>query len=81
MKPTLVNKGCGDRYQNLANAIIIQTAIDYKEAKRILKTNNRNKEAKATVREIIIFFKSDWFMVLTTVDPYFLIDSLNNEFK
>lgn len=53
-------------YQNLANAIIIQACEDYKN--NIL--NNYSFEA---------FCRSDWFRVLTKVDPEYLIEKMKKE--
>lgn len=66
-------------YENLANAIILQTVKDYRVALKCLKCNPRNKSDIADKDEIERFFRSDWFSVLTSVDGEMLIRSLNME--
>ena len=66
-------------YENLANAIILQAVKDYRAALKCLKRNPKNKTAIADKDEIEIFFRSDWFSVLTKVDGEMLIRSLNKE--
>lgn len=47
-------------YTNLANAIIIQAAKDYKKALRRLKKFPKDKEALHTKRDCERFFRSGW---------------------
>ena len=67
------------KYENLANAIILQAVKDYRVALKCLKVNPRHKTAIADKDEIERFFRSDWFSVLTSVDGEMLIRSLNME--
>jgi hypothetical protein len=68
-----------DCYQELANAIIIQAAEDYRTALRVLKKHPYNK-TDCDEREVIeCFFRSDWFGILTKLNPEFLINKLNEE--
>ena len=67
------------KYENLANAIILQAVKDYRVALKCLKVNPRNKTAIADKDEIKRFFRSDWFSVLTSVGGEMLIRSLNME--
>ena len=55
-------------YENLANAIILQAAKDY-----------RLTDDEQQLQEIERFFRSGWFGVLSKVDPEFLIKELRNE--
>lgn len=55
-------------YEELANAIILQAVKDYR-----LTDNERE------LQEIECFFRSDWFGVLSKVDPEFLIKKLRKE--
>ena len=64
-------------YENLANAIILQAAKDYRMALKCLKANPKNRTALAD--EIERFFRSQWFTVLTSVDGEMLIRSLTME--
>lgn len=55
-------------YENLANAIILQAAKDY-----------RLTDDEQQLQEIERFFRSGWFAVLSKVDPEFLIKELQKE--
>ena len=55
-------------YENLANAIVLQAVKDY-----------RLTDDEAELAEIESFFRSDWFGVLTDVDPEYLIRRLRKE--
>lgn len=66
-------------YENLANAIILQAAKDYRMVLKSLKANPRSRTAKADKDEIERFFRSGWFSVLTSVDGEMLIRSLQME--
>ena len=66
-------------YTNLANAIIVQAAKDYKKALRRLKKFSTDKEARYTIRECERFFRSDWYKILTGLNGEALIRMLNEE--
>ena len=55
-------------YENLANAIVLQAVKDY-----------RLTDDEAELAEIERFFRSDWFGVLTDVNPEYLIRRLRKE--
>ncbi|MBQ5521514.1 MAG: hypothetical protein IIT86_01675 [Oscillospiraceae bacterium] len=55
-------------YENLANAIVLQAVKDY-----------RLTDDEAELAEIERFFRSDWFGVLTDVDPEYLFRRLRKE--
>lgn len=55
-------------YKNLANAIILQAAKDY-----------RLTDDEQQLQEIECFFRSGWFGVLPKVDTEFLIKELRKE--
>ena len=74
-----VNKNDGDPYENLANAIIVQAASDYRTALKKLKRNPKNKDAMAEAMECERFFRSDWYEHLTSVDGEYLINKLRQE--
>ena len=57
-----------DPYEELANAIIVQACKDYR------LTDNEEE-----LKEIEDFFHSDWFAVLTSLDPDLLITKLRKE--
>ena len=55
-------------YENLANAIVLRAVKDYRL--------HDNEQELARIER---FFRSDWFSVLTNVDPEILIDKLRKE--
>ena len=57
-----------DPYQELANAIVLQAVKDY-----------RLHDNEQELARIELFFRSDWFSVLTNVDPEILITKLRKE--
>lgn len=57
-----------DPYEELANAIILQACKDYR------LTDNEDD-----LKEIERFFHSEWFSVLTSLDPDLLIKKLRKE--
>lgn len=57
-----------DKYLDLANAIVKQAVDDY-----------RNSDNPREVYEIVKFIKSDWFKVLTKVNPDYLLSKLRLE--
>lgn len=70
----IVQRCCsGDPYHNLANAIIVMAADDYIRA---IKSKDILRQ-----REIESFFYSDWYQVLTNVDPFELVESLKETCK
>ena len=55
-------------WQNLANAIVLQAVADYR-----LTNGPRDLE------DLERFFRSDWFSMLTDLDPEYLISKLRGE--
>lgn len=68
-------------YEMLANAIIEQAAKDFRAAQKKLEKNPNNITAQRTVREIEVFFLSDWFKVLTAVSGPAILKMLREEFN
>ena len=66
-------------YENLANAIVLQAAMDFRKALKTLKKYPCDRLALHTKREVMRFFRSDWYSSLTTVDPEILIHKLTEE--
>lgn len=60
--------GYEENWQALANAIVLQAVIDYR-----MSEDPRDRE------KIEDFFRSDWFGVLTRLDPEALIAELRKE--
>lgn len=65
-----------DNYYNLANAIILQAVKDYRKSLRSLSRHPNNHSAQCERRRLERFFRSDWFGVLTRIDPELLITKL-----
>ena len=57
-----------DPYEALANAIILRAVEDY-----------RLTDDETDLEEIERFFRSEWFGVLTSLDPELLISQLRKE--
>ena len=68
-----------DPYENLAQAVILQTVKDYRTARKKLKYHPKNKDAKLMIEDCERFFRSDWFGVLTSVDGQMLLRKLQEE--
>ena len=68
-----------DFYTELANAIVIQAAKDYRKALKTLKRYPRYEPAKAVVAEVEEFFRSDWYRMLTSVDAEMLMTKIRRE--
>lgn len=66
-------------YEALANAIILQAVEDYRKARRILSLYPCDRDAQSEEQSVTRFFQSDWFKVLTNLDPEALINRLNKE--
>ena len=70
-------------WEEMANAIIIQAAEDWREAKRILRSPDIPEEdrraAEETVRETESFFLSEEYMLLTKLDGRELLSRLKKE--
>lgn len=65
--------------QLLANAIIKKAVDDYRVAVKHLKKGRNRIWAEHTKEECMRFFRSEWFKVLTDVDPEYLIAKLMEE--
>ena len=65
-----------DPYEKLANAIVVQAANDYRAALRLAK---KNPSAEQDVKKLERFFRSQWYSVLTGVDPEYLMEKLREE--
>ena len=66
-------------YQALANAIIAQAARDYRTALRIQKRHPDSRAALSEIRRLERFFRSNWYSVLTNLNPEYLIAMLRKE--
>ena len=61
-----------DPYELLANAIVEQAVKEYRELWHWKKDDYAKKE-------LIDFFFSDWFSVLTKLNPKYLVEKLEEE--
>lgn len=68
-------------YERLANAIVLQAVTDYRNARKTLKIRPKDRDAMYTTKEVISFFRSDYFKVLTSIDSELLISKLRKEFE
>ena len=68
-----------DPYGNLANAIIVQAAKDYRKALKLIRKKETADDAIDTKHEVERFFFSEWFLCLTNVDPKYILDRLQEE--
>jgi len=68
-----------DPYEDLANAIVLQAAKDYRKALKTLHMNPKSKSAKADKDELECFFCSRWYGCLTSVDGKMLIRNIQEE--
>ena len=68
-----------DNYTELANAIILQAVKDYRGALKKLKKRPRSETAKISKQEVERFFRSDWYLQLTALDPEMLMQKLKEE--
>jgi len=66
-------------YLGLANAIVKQAAKDYCRALRELVRHPHNESAKGDARSCEWFFNGEWFGLLTTLDPDYLVYKLRKE--
>ena len=68
-----------DQFEALANAIIIQAAVDYRLALKQLRQNPDFQSAVSMKYEVERFFSSEWFSMMTRVDGHELLARLKTE--
>lgn len=68
-----------DQFEELANAIIIQAAADYRLALKQLRQNPLFQPAIRMSYEVERFFRSDWFSILTRINGIELLARLKTE--
>lgn len=66
-------------YELLAIAIVREASRDYMKALKALKRNPGNRAAQFEKEAEERFFRSAWYMVLTDVDPEYLIRKLKEK--
>ena len=68
-------------WEELANAIIIQAAEDWRDAKHFLKIHPTSVCARETIEETEAFFLSPWFNCLTRLSGKMILTRLKEEFE
>ena len=68
-----------DQFEGLANAIVIQAAVDYRLALKQLRQNPLFQPAIRMSYEVERFFRSDWFSILTRINGIELLARLKTE--
>ena len=68
-----------DPWEELANAIVIKAAADWRRANKRLRRNPYNGAAHREIDEIEKFFMSGWYTVLTAIPGERLIKMLKEE--
>lgn len=68
-----------DAYERLANAIILQAVDDWRDAAKALTRSPMKDNAKKMLEECEVFFRSNWFGVLTSLDGDYLLERLKRE--
>ena len=68
-----------ESYQRLANGIVLRAVKDYRCALRKLDRYLYSEKATHQKSEVERFFRSEWYELLTSVDPKMLIARLNEE--
>lgn len=66
-------------YENLANAIVIVAAKDYRKVYKRSLNRNKSKQTEAELAELEAFFRSDWYKTLTSVNGEFLMERIRKE--
>ena len=65
-----------ENWEDLANAIVLSAVQDYADAYKRLIRRPRSKAIRREVEKPEEFFFSDWYAMLTNVDPHYLLDKL-----
>ena len=68
-----------DPYEELANAIVEQAAKDYREMRRKLRKNPNDMTARGQMGEVVRFFHSHWFGILSDANPDYILEQLKEE--
>lgn len=68
-------------YENLANKIIELAILDYVDAQKRLLENPQDKVSKNMIQNVERFMRSDWFMVLTDLDPQYLLEKTKERYN
>lgn len=67
--------------EELANAVVIRAAIDYRQAMKDLWLCPRDAKAKYMLEDCENFFKSRYFNFYTSINGFWLMNKLKEEFE
>ena len=68
-----------DNWEALANAIVLKAVEDYRKCRRKVRRKPNQFEAQKMIREIEVFFRSEWFRQLTDADGKVILEQLRKE--
>ena len=69
-----------EAYVELANAIVWQASKDYKTVKlRMKRVRTPGWKLESKMSDLMKFFKSDWYSVLTRVNSTYILSKLDAE--
>ena len=68
-------------YENLVQAIVKQAVKDYKEDLKLFWAGEADEETLAAINEVISFFKSGWYAMLTDIDSKLIMRRAEEEAK
>lgn len=68
-------------YEKLAAEIVLQAVNDFRTAAKNYKKGKHTEENLKIMKEVIEFIKSDWYKVLTDIDPDKVIKKLKEELE
>lgn len=67
--------------EELANAVIIQAAKDYRVVARRLERFPASEKSRKELRELEDFFRSDWFRMLSSANGPAILEQLRKEIR
>ena len=82
---TITDYDLREPWENFGNAIIEQAAKDYRAALEKLQnlkeiSTDTKWYAISTIWRLNVFFRSEWYKMLTKVDPEYIIENLNKHY-
>jgi hypothetical protein len=66
-------------WQDLADAMIVQAAKDYRHTMKMLQENDQSTQLLIDQQRLEVFFRSDWFQQLTNLNGRQLLNDLQKE--
>lgn len=67
-------------YQELATSIVIRAVEDYRMALRGIRSDKDTSPAQS-IRDCTMFFRSEWFKILSNLDGEFIMRKLKEEYE